>query len=61
MQPDLNLAIQHYEQRRFNEAARVYERILGQTPEDPHVLHLFGVLAHQRGDHRNAIDFIRGA
>ena len=49
MEPDLNLAIQHHEQGRFNEAARVYEWILGQTPEDPFFLHLFGVLVHQRG------------
>ena len=58
MEPDLNLAIQHHEQGRFDEAARVYERILVQTPDDPSVLHLFGVLVHQRGDHQNGVDFI---
>ena len=35
MHPDLNLAIQHHELGRLNEAARVYEWILGQPPEDP--------------------------
>ena len=61
MQADLKAAISNHEQGRLDEAARVYDRILAENPQDAVVWNLSGVMAHQRGDHWRSIELIRRA
>lgn len=42
-------------------AEGLYNEALSQDPENPHVLHLLGVIHHQRGDHARAIESIERA
>ncbi|WP_083656718.1 tetratricopeptide repeat protein [Mongoliimonas terrestris] len=43
------------------EAEAVYRAVLAETPDDPHALHLLGVVLHQRGRPADAVKFIRRA
>ena len=42
-------------------AEKAYEQALGAVPDNPHVLHLLGVIRHQRGEHAHAIELIEQA
>jgi tetratricopeptide (TPR) repeat protein len=53
--PDpLQFALQHHQQGRLHEAARLYQALLAVQPGHLEALHLLGVVAHQQGDHARA-------
>lgn len=54
-------AAAHLQAGRLEEAASLYRQILNQAPQDPHALHMLGVIAHQRGNSTEAADLIRQA
>jgi tetratricopeptide (TPR) repeat protein len=58
MANDLSIALQHHQQGRLALAAQQYQAILAASPDDADALHLLGVLAHQLGNHRQAIELI---
>ena len=51
-------AVQHHQAGRLAEAEAIYRRILTIEPDYFNALHLLGVIAHQRGKHREAIGLI---
>ena len=53
--------MQHHTQGRLSEAKRLYEDILQSDPKQPEVLRLLGVIAHQVGDNKTAVEFIKKA
>ena len=57
----LALAAQHHDAGRLQEAERLYRAVLQDSPQNPHALHLLGVLSHQLGKHQEAIEFIQKA
>jgi tetratricopeptide (TPR) repeat protein len=58
MQYDLNLALEHHQQGRLEQAAQAYQRILAASPNNPDALSLLGVVAHQLGRHGRAVELI---
>jgi tetratricopeptide (TPR) repeat protein len=54
-------ALKLHQGGQLSRAARVYEQVLAFAPEEPDALHLLGVLRHQQGEHRDAIDLISRA
>jgi predicted TPR repeat methyltransferase len=44
---------------RLPEAKAIYRKVLTFDPRNPDALHLLGVIAHQVGDHQQAIEYIR--
>ena len=58
---DLSAAIEHHRQGRLEQAARLYEAALAQTPEHPETLHLLGLVTLQRGDPGRAAAFVSRA
>ena len=54
----LNLALQHHEAGRLQEAEALYRQILQVQPDHPDALHLLGVIAHQVGRNEIAIDLL---
>jgi tetratricopeptide (TPR) repeat protein len=57
--PDaLTTAIELHEAGRLDSAAAMYEQALARDQENAAALHLLGVLKHQRGDHRKAVELI---
>jgi tetratricopeptide (TPR) repeat protein len=57
--PDtLHFALQHHQQGRLHEAARLYQALLAVQPGHLEALHLLGVVAHQQGDHARAAQLI---
>ena len=61
MQQALDLAVKHHQAGRLREAEGIYRRILEGDPNNPHALHLLGVLASQVGQNDSAVEFIRRA
>ena len=57
----LNLALQHHQAGRLQEAEALYRQILQVQPDHPDALHLLGVIAHQVGKHDIAVDYISRA
>lgn len=57
----LEHALAHHEAGRLDQARAIYCRILDADPLDAEVLHLFGVAAHQSGEHATAIEYITRA
>lgn len=57
----LDLALQHHQAGRLPEAEALYRQILEAQPDNPHALHLLGVIAHQVGQHDAAIQLITRA
>jgi len=57
----LATAINQHRAGQLAEAERTYRQILQNNPAHPDSLHLLGIIAHQRGDHANAVDLIRRA
>ena len=51
-------ALRLHQQRRFQEAERLYCQILDSEPNHSSALHLLGVVRHQQGDHAAAIGLI---
>jgi tetratricopeptide (TPR) repeat protein len=58
MQDALATAIEMHEAGRLDSAAVLYEQALSRDQENAAALHLLGVLKHQRGDHRRAVELI---
>ena len=56
---NLDVAINHHQSGRLEEAEQLYRRILEVSPRDRDALHLLGVVAHQTGRDSEAIDLIR--
>ncbi len=46
----LTIAVHHHQSGRFDEAGDYYRRVLESEPDNANALHLFGLLAHERGD-----------
>jgi len=61
IQQALDLAVQHHQAGRSQQAQEIYRQILAQQPDHPGALHLMGVLAAQAGDREAAIGWIRRA
>jgi tetratricopeptide (TPR) repeat protein len=51
-------ALAHHQAGRLAEAEAIYRDVLHEDPRQPHALHLLGVIAHQAGRHREALDLI---
>lgn len=45
----------------FEQAKKLYARILETTPQHPDALHLYGLACHQQGDHMTAVHYIKQA
>jgi predicted O-linked N-acetylglucosamine transferase (SPINDLY family) len=56
-----NIALQHHQAGRLQEAEAIYRQILQIQPDHPDALHLLGVIAHQVGQHHIAVDYISRA
>lgn len=54
----LQIAIQHHQAGRLQEAEVIYRQILQSQPDHPDALHLLGLVAHQVGRHEAAVDLI---
>jgi len=61
IQQAFELAIQHHQAGRLNEAESLYRQILAVEPRHADALHLLGVIAAQAGRHDAAIELIRQA
>lgn len=57
----LNLAIEHHNAGRLGDAETIYTNILSALPDHHDALHLLGLVAHERGDHRKAAALIERA
>ena len=58
LQQALDLAIQHHRAGRLPQAESIYKQILQGDPNQPVVLQLLGVSAHQAGNNDVAVDLI---
>jgi len=61
VQQIFDLALQHHQAGRLQEAENLYGQILAQQPEHADAMHLLGVLALQAGRNDIAVDLIRQA
>lgn len=61
IQQTFELAMQHHQAGRLNEAEGLYRQILVQQPGHINALHYLGVIAHQTGRNDLALDLIRQA
>ena len=61
LQQALDAAIAEQTAGRLDQAEAIYRQILRVVPDQPDAVHLLGVIAHQRGDHRTAIESIERA
>lgn len=57
----LEIAVQHHQAGRLEEAEALYRQILGTQPEHADALHFLGVIAAQVGRHDAAVEWIRKA
>lgn len=57
----LRLAIRLHQANQFEDAEELYGKLLAIDPENPNVLHFFGLLKHQRGRSKQGIEFINRA
>lgn len=57
----VQLASQHHQAGRLDEAAAIYRRALSVAPKHPDALHLLGLLLHQQGRNEEAVELIRRA
>jgi tetratricopeptide (TPR) repeat protein len=54
-------ARQHHSAGKLRDAEQLYLQILEQEPRHADAIQLLGLIAHQRGDHANAVDLIQRA
>jgi predicted Zn-dependent protease len=54
----LQTAISHHQANRLDEAEQLYRAVLSADPDQADALHLLGVVAHQRGQHAQAVELI---
>ncbi len=57
----LKQALSFHQKSDLANAEAYYKRILKDKPSHPDALHLLGVIAHQRGNHKRAIELIKRA
>jgi tetratricopeptide (TPR) repeat protein len=57
----LRIAFERHQAGQLSEAEAIYTEILRAEPDNPHALHLMGLLAHQRGQHQSAAELISKA
>ena len=55
---DVSTAYSLHQAGRYADAARIYQALLERDPDDPTVLHLFGVMHHQCGHSARAVELI---
>ncbi|PID73330.1 MAG: hypothetical protein CSB33_04150, partial [Desulfobacterales bacterium] len=61
LQARIREAFAHHQAGRRDEAARIYEEILADQPDQPDALHLSGLIAHELGDSRKGAERISRA
>jgi predicted O-linked N-acetylglucosamine transferase (SPINDLY family) len=61
IQQTLQIAVQHHQAGRFQQAEALYRQLLERNPNQPDALHFLGVIAYQSGRCEAAIDLIRKA
>jgi protein O-GlcNAc transferase len=61
IQQTFDLALQHHQAGRLQEAERLYRQILTQQPEHAVAMHHLGLIAYQAGRNDAAVDLIRRA
>ena len=54
-------ALQLHQIGALNQAGELYQKVLASFPNHPDALHLFGLVCHQQGEHRTAVDYISRA
>ena len=54
----LELAIQHHNTGRLDDAESIYSQILDALPDHHDALHLLGLVAHEREEHVKAAELI---
>ena len=54
-------ALEHHQKGEITKAEALYNQIIKLEPNHADALHLLGVIAHQRGEHIGAIEFIKKA
>jgi tetratricopeptide (TPR) repeat protein len=54
----LTIAVNHHQSGRLDEAGEYYHRVLESEPNNVNALHLYGLLAHERGDIPTALSRI---
>lgn len=57
----LEMALQHHQSGRLETARQHYSRILQEDPRNPDAIHLMGLIAHQSGNHEEAVRLIQQA
>jgi protein O-GlcNAc transferase len=57
----LKMAVQHHGNNRLDAAEKLYQEVLGESPDNPDALQLLGVLKHQQGDAAGGETLIRRA
>ncbi|MDP1682140.1 MAG: tetratricopeptide repeat protein [Burkholderiales bacterium] len=60
-QQTLARAVEHHRAGELAQAEQYYREVLQREPQHPDALHLLGLIAHQRGQHQEAIDLINQA
>jgi tetratricopeptide (TPR) repeat protein len=55
------IAVQHHQAGRFQQAEQLYNSVLQNNPDNPVVLHLLGVVAYQTGRHHLALELVTRA
>jgi predicted O-linked N-acetylglucosamine transferase (SPINDLY family) len=59
--PNLQNAIALHQLGQLGQAEAIYRQLLGIDPTNADALHLLGVIAHQNGNHKSAVDMISHA
>lgn len=54
-------ALSYHQSGLLDEAEKIYQQLLGQSPNDPNLLHLYGILSAQKGDYKQSLDLITQA
>jgi len=57
----IRTAARHHQAGNFDQAEEQYRLVLETQPDNASVLHLLGIIAHQKGDNRLAVDLISKA
>jgi len=58
-EPSIQTGLEHHRAGRFDEAEKVYRRILEKRPDDADALYFLGTLAAQRGRTEEAVELLR--
>lgn len=57
----LQTAMMHHQAGNLPQAEMLYKQVLQATPDQPDALHLLGLIAKQKGDHKTAVQLMRKA